>query len=319
MSKVSIIIRCLNEEKFIGKLFEGILHQSYKDIELIVVDSGSTDSTISIAKKYNANLIHIKPEEFSFGYALNKGCAAATGDYLLLASAHVYPVFDTWIENMVSHFKDQKVALVYGKQVGNEITKYSEHRLFAKWFPSNSDLNQTHPFCNNASCMIRRALWEETKYDESLTGLEDMDWAKKMMAKNYKLIYDADSPIVHVHEETYKRVLNRYKREAIAHKHIFPDQTFSFLDFIKLTCTNIISDYYHAVFDKKLLSNILDIPLFRIMQFYGTYTGYRHSGNISWRLKRRFYYPNKLNRNNEIDSNKNQSNKIQYDKKLVNK
>lgn len=312
MPKVSIIIRCLNEGKFIGRLFEGILHQTHKDVEVIVVDSGSTDNTLVIAEKYANKIIHIKPEEFSFGFALNKGCEAATGDFLLLASAHVYPVFDTWIKNMLSHFEDLNVALVYGKQIGNELTKYSEHRIFAKWFPNNSDLNQTHPFCNNASCMVRKECWDEHKYDESLTGLEDMDWAKKIMTKNYKVVYDSTAPIVHVHEETYKRVLNRYKREAIAHKHIFPDQNFSFIDFIKLTTTNIVSDYYHSLHDKKFFQNIVDIPLFRIMQFYGTYTGYRYSGNVSWRLKRRFYYPNKLNRENKIESRNNHSKKIQY-------
>lgn len=299
MQKISIIIRCLNEEKHIEKLLEGVLQQSYKNYEIIVVDSGSTDETLVRAKKYSVKIIEIKPEEFSFGYALNVGCEAATGDLLLFASAHVYPVYDDWLEKIVAHFENKKVGLVYGRQIGNETTKFSEHRIFAKWFPPVSDYNQEHPFCNNANTAIRKSIWEKLPYDEALTGLEDMDWAKKMLLQGHKIIYDATATIVHVHEETPKRILNRYRREAIAHKRIFTSQEFSFWDFLKLTTTNIISDYYHAFHEKKLLKNIVDIPVFRVMQFYGTYKGYQQYGPVTWQLKRRFYYPNKLKRSED--------------------
>jgi glycosyltransferase involved in cell wall biosynthesis len=63
----SIVIRCYNEEKHIGRLLEGILQQTVKDVEVILVDSGSTDATVAIAQSiYPIKLISIKPEEFSF-------------------------------------------------------------------------------------------------------------------------------------------------------------------------------------------------------------------------------------------------------------
>ncbi|WP_200895198.1 MULTISPECIES: glycosyltransferase [unclassified Methanosarcina] len=48
MSKISIIIRCYNEEEHIGRLLSGITPQTVKDVEIILVDSGSTDATLSI-------------------------------------------------------------------------------------------------------------------------------------------------------------------------------------------------------------------------------------------------------------------------------
>ncbi|NUO02551.1 MAG: glycosyltransferase, partial [Saprospiraceae bacterium] len=71
MASVSIIIRCLNEEKHIGRLLSGILEQTIKDVEIIVVDSGSQDATLSIASRYQDQIIQIRPQDFSFGYALN--------------------------------------------------------------------------------------------------------------------------------------------------------------------------------------------------------------------------------------------------------
>ena len=103
-TKVSIIIRCLNEEKYIGRLLSGISEQDYSNKEVIVVDSGSTDATLSIVGQYPCQVLHIKPEDFSFGYALNIGCETATGDILLFASAHVYPLYKDWISLMVQPF-----------------------------------------------------------------------------------------------------------------------------------------------------------------------------------------------------------------------
>jgi rhamnosyltransferase len=294
MSKCSIVIRCYNEAEHIDRLLRGIYQQTLTRTEfpeVIVIDSGSTDRTVEIASQYPIKLLTIKTEEFSFGRALNLGCAAATGDYIIIASAHVYPVYSDWLEQLVAPFADPKVALVYGKQRGNENTQYSEHQIFAKWFPEESDPQQLHPFCNNANAAIRRTLWQQLPYDEALTGLEDLDWAKKIQQMGHKIAYAADAVIIHVHNETPQRILNRYRREAIALKRIFPEQNFHFWDFLRLTCTNILSDLYHAAHDGVLWQKAGDICLFRLMQFLGTYRGFLHHGNISRQLRQTFYYP----------------------------
>ncbi|HTE29857.1 MAG TPA: glycosyltransferase, partial [Chryseolinea sp.] len=134
----SIVIRSHNEERHIGRLLDGINRQQLGPdlrIEIIVVDSGSSDSTASIATMMGAQVLHIAKDDFTFGRALNLGCQAAKGEILLFASAHVYPYYKDWIEKMLQPFVDKRVALVYGRQIGNEITRFSEHEIFTKWFP----------------------------------------------------------------------------------------------------------------------------------------------------------------------------------------
>lgn len=291
----SIIIRSYNEEKHIGRLMDGINKQKAGcAIEVILVDSGSTDATVYIAHELGAKIVHIRSEDFSFGRALNVGCEAASGDFLLFASAHVYPVYANWVEKMVAPFADEKIGLVYGKQTGNEFTKYSEQQLMNKWFPKQSNYNQSTPFCNNANTVIRKKLWEEQPYDETLTGLEDLDWALKIQKKGWRIAYEAQAPIVHVHEETNAKIRNRYKREAIALRRILPNQTMSFFDFLRLTITNIAIDSFHAFHDKVLLKNFSEIIQFRTMQFLGTYQGFKHTNEVDAQLRKRFYYPNEL-------------------------
>jgi rhamnosyltransferase len=311
--RYSIVIRCYNEEKNIGRLLSGILEQTITDVEIIIVDSGSNDSTIAVASQYPAKILRIRPEEFSFGRALNAGCQYASGDVIIIASAHVYPIYNDWLESLTGPFADPQVALVYGKQRGNELTKYSEHQIFAKWFPVDSDMVQEHPFCNNANAAIRKTVWEHLPYDESLTGLEDVDWAKRAMPLGYRVAYSAEAEVVHVHNERFKSIYNRYRREAMALKRIFPQERFSLWDFTRLLVSNVASDYYHALRDGVWLENLLGILLFRFVQLGGSYHGFATSGDISAQLKQRFYYPNGLWRYKPVEANNNPRSIIRYD------
>lgn len=294
--RVSIVIRCFNEEQHIGRLLSGIMQQTVQDVEIILVDSGSTDATLSIASRYPVRVLSIRPEEFSFGRSLNLGCRAATAELIVIASAHTYPVYDDWLEQLLAPFQDPNVGLAYGKQRGHEQTKYSEQQVFAHWFPEASDWNQTHPFCNNGNAAIRRALWEQLPYNEDLTGLEDLDWAHRAMALGYRLAYVAEAEVVHVHNETWRQLYNRYRREAIAFKRIFPHEKFHLWDFVRLFVTNVVTDYYHAWHDRVLHRHWRAIPAFRLMQFWGTYRGYAHRGPITGQLRQTFYYPRGLAR-----------------------
>jgi glycosyltransferase involved in cell wall biosynthesis len=288
---VSIIIRCYNEREHIGRLLHGINEQTVDDVEIILVDSGSTDGTIEVAEQFDVDeIVYIDPENFSFGRALNYGCEAANGEYCVIASAHVYPKRDDWIERLLEKFEED-IALVYGKQRGNNVTTFSENQIFEQWFPKQDIERQDHPFCNNANAAIRRELWEEYPYDERLTGLEDVDWAKRVQKDGYDISYASEAEIIHVHDETAKEVFNRYRREAFAHKQIMPRQSFSLFDFIRLWVTNTVSDYRSALQENQLLSNTIEIPKFRLLQFWGTYRGFGNSGPVSEQLYQRFYYP----------------------------
>lgn len=292
--RVSIIIRAYNEARFIAKLLMGIKKQEFTfvtSVEVILVDSGSTDSTVFIAENAGIKIIHIAKENFSFGRALNIGCNAATGDFFIFASAHVYPLYTNWVEKMIQPFlKNEKVALVYGSQTGNDLTKFSEQKIFEKWFPPESNYDQESPFCNNANCAIRRSIWLTQHYDETLTGLEDLAWANKIISKGYKIVYESTAKVVHVHVETFEQIKNRYFREALALKKIIPEVHFDIKDFIQHFIFNTFIDFYFALKKRVFLVEFTNIILFRYNQFHGTYLGHKKKGSVSIELKNKFYY-----------------------------
>ncbi|MEJ2563598.1 MAG: glycosyltransferase family A protein [Anaerolineales bacterium] len=292
--RCSVVVRAFNEEKHIGRLLTGIMHQTIKEVEIVLVDSGSSDATVAIAARYPVKIVHIRPEEFTFGRSLNRGIEQTTSESVVIASAHVYPVFPDWLERLLEPFDNPRVALVYGKQRGNESSYYSEQQHFAKLFPAERIAVQKHPFCNNANAAIRRTLWQQHPYDESLSGLEDLEWANWALGEGHHIAYIAEAEIIHVHDETPQGVYNRYRREAMAFKRIFPQETFSLSDFFRLLVTNISSDIWHAARQGKLGSSLGGILWFRWNQFWGTYQGYRQAGPLTWQLRKTFYYPNGL-------------------------
>ena len=288
---IGVVIRSLNEEEHIGRLLTGFSHQTVQPDRIVLVDSGSTDATVEIARRFEVQVESISPSGFSFGRSLNQGCSELDTDLVVVVSAHVYPVYDTWLERLVGPFADESIAISYGRQIGDHRTKFSEQQLMRRWFPPVSVPRQAHPFCNNANAAVRRDVWVAQPYDEDLTGLEDIEWAGRALEKGYLVSYVAESAVVHVHEESWDRLRNRYRREAIAHRRIYEKQRMRALEALALSARHVVIDYGAAARQRVLVRNLLSIPSFHAAQFLGAYQGFAQDGEISTDLKRRFYYP----------------------------
>lgn len=309
---LSIVIRCYNEERHIGRLLFGITQQTIKDVEIIVVDSGSTDSTLSIVNRYPVKVVSIDPAEFSFGKSLNIGYQHTTNHIVVNASAHVYPIYETWLEKLTAPFADPEVAITYGMQRGNQMTKLSEHQIFQQLFPDLAESAAAVPFCNNANAAVRRSLWEMFPYDEKLTGLEDIEWAKRASEAGYKIEYVPEAGIIHVHEEDMNQIYNRYRREALALKSIFGQDRFNLYDFLRLFLVNVTSDIREALHSKIFLQQFSNIITFRFMQFWGTYRGFALRRSLSKQLRHTLYYPKNKKRTAFYHNNLESDRRIVY-------
>lgn len=291
--KVSVVIRTYNEEKYIRELLEGIKRQDLEghDLEVVIVDSGSTDGTLEIAHSFQANVVHIKKSEFTFGRSLNIGCDAAAGDALVFVSGHCIPVDEKWIARLVDPLNAQAASYSYGKQVGWRTSKYSECQLFKKYYPETSRIQDKEFFCNNANAALLKSAWKQFPFDEDLTGLEDMDLGLRLTRHGHKLAYVAEAPVYHIHEETWSRLKTRYEREAIALQQIMPQVQVSFTDFVRYFISAVFYDFGAAIQDRKFASCVKEITLFRFFQFWGTYKGNHEHRRLSNEMKEQYFYP----------------------------
>lgn len=291
---VSIVIRTYNEEKHLPELLRQIKLQEISEItsEVVLVDSGSTDNTLAVAKEHEVNIVHIDKSEFTFGRSLNIGCEAAKGEYLVFISGHCIPCDVNWLHNLVSPLITNEYAYTYGRQVGYEGSKFSEKQLLKKYFPKGvQSVSSGGFFCNNANAALRKDLWSDYQFDEKLTGLEDMALAKEMVADGYKIGYAANSVVFHIHEESWLGVRTRYEREAIALQKIMPEVHVGYSDFFRYYISSLLLDFGSAIQEKVLIRNFGEIVMFRLMQYWGTYRGNHDHRKMSEKLKEEYFYP----------------------------
>lgn len=217
----SIIIRTYNESRFLPDLLGAIQKQRYADYETIIVDSGSIDGTLDIATRNADKIIPIQSSDFTFGFSLNIGIQEALGRFIVIVSAHTLPVDEDWLANLVKPLHDAQTAMVYGRQLGGPTSKFSETRDMQRTFGlRRRTLAPPYFFANNANSAIRKNLWQEHPFDETLLGLEDIEWAKYWMERDFNVVYEPQAALYHIHEESGWQVRRRYFREAVAARKI---------------------------------------------------------------------------------------------------
>ncbi|HJV25557.1 MAG TPA: glycosyltransferase [Aromatoleum sp.] len=289
----SIVIRTLNEARHLDDLLISVKQQETAGLkwEVVLVDSGSTDGTLEIAARHGCRILHITREEFSFGRSLNMGCAASRGDILVFISGHCVPARPDWLQTLCQPLIEGKVAYSYGRQIGDDDSYFSERRIFAKYFPAVSAIPQSGFYCNNANSALRRADWEDTPFDEGLTGLEDMDVAKRLVQKGRPIGYVAEAFVYHHHQESWRSVRRRFEREAIALQQIMPEVHISPLDVLRYFFSSVSMDWRSARRHGQLGGRWLEILQYRAMQFWGAYMGNHEHRKLSHRQKEIYYYP----------------------------
>ena len=303
MNLVSIIIRCLNENENLKILIPILLNQTMDNFEIIFVDSGSTDGSLETIQKYvlsheKISLTHIDKKEFTFGKSLNIGFQKSNGDIIISLSAHCFPSSNNWLKSIIAPFDTSNIGIVYGLQSPHPKTRHSEASVQNTWFNGISRITDD-AFLNNGNAAYRKTIWEKFKFNEELTGLEDIDIGMKSINEGFKIFYSAESEVKHLHQESYKTIQNRYRREAEAMKYL--DSLNSLGEkAIKNTLIYCFMGFLRGVnYDIKTTnqttqpnSDIVSILRYRINQYLGTYKGYKNNMSKN-KITDLYFYPPK--------------------------
>lgn len=291
---VSVVIRTLNEARYLGELLQAIKQQDLDGrytVENVLVDSGSTDETLAIAKRHDCVIKHIRREEFSFGRALNIGCETAAGEILIIISGHCVPVDSRWLKSLCDPIADGRVVYSYGRQIGGPESHFSECRIFDKYYPETSAIPQEGFFCNNANSAILKSAWARHAFDEELTGLEDMWLARRLHYEGGRIGYVAEACVYHYHSETWAQIKRRFEREAIALQRIMPQVHVSMLDAVRYIFRSVNLDWRHARQQGRFSELAWDILHYRYCQYAGSYKGNHEHRQLSHVEKEKYFYP----------------------------
>lgn len=209
--EITVIVRAKNSAATIADTL-AYLRAETTPVEIIVVDSGSQDSTIAIAGRFDAQVISINPDDFTFGRSLNVGASNVKTPYTAALSSHSVPHEAGWIDLALHYLRNSQVAAVCGGRVD------PAGAPLAEGFRQNLDVARAAPdwgFSNTGS-FWKTEIWQQFPFDEEIEASEDKEWALRVLAAGYEIAYDPRLTVSSKHRETQglKQTFRRHIREG---------------------------------------------------------------------------------------------------------
>ena len=211
---ISVIVRIRNESKWISRCLFALQNQDCENFEILVVDNESTDGSVEIAKQFECRLLNVSRTEFSHGKSLNDAIRVSNGEFAAILSGHCIPANEHWLRRLHLGFYNPKVAGVYGRQEPLPDTSDFDKRDLWTAFGVERQVQNRDYFFHNANSMIRRNIWEKYPFNESISGVEDRDWAKRVLGDGHCVMYEPAASVYHFHGINHNQDEHRAARVA---------------------------------------------------------------------------------------------------------
>jgi hypothetical protein len=216
---VSVIVRTLNEEEHFGLVLAAIRHQRIDvAVEVVVVDSGSTDATLAMAGEAGARVVRLA-RPFRPGYAVNTGAEAARGRVCVTLSAGAFPVDDRWLEPLVAPLlRDDGPAASFSRHVSLPHACPIEDAFNASVFTARA----TTALFSASSGAFLRSVWDRLRWNEDIPvgGPDDREWALRLQAEGMRILYVPESRVYRSHGLTAAQWFRRVQADAFSERLI---------------------------------------------------------------------------------------------------
>lgn len=236
--KTSLVIPTWNGEDELGKTLTAVrAAHGGESLEILCIDSNSTDGTRDVAASFGARVGTIPPGRFNHGGTRNLGIQLASGDVVILMTQDATPAHVDWLERLLAPFDDSRVAGVYARQVApdgapgraqaeqahvdgkNETADGRSIHHPEDWFRLRPMERYRLVRFDNVCSAIRRTVWERIPLAVTPYG-EDLDWGMRVMLAGYRIVYEPCCRVLHAHERPASYV---YKRTVVDH-HLLADR-----------------------------------------------------------------------------------------------
>lgn len=234
--RCSVVIPTKNGGALFERVLENLQRQNIWDsVELLVVDSGSTDGTVEAARRAGAKVIQIPPEAFNHGATRDYGISQARGEIVVLMVQDAVPNDPNLLETILQRFSDPEVAGVYVRQIPQPDADLLTKRKLNSWLTGRAEPEtrkmktldwyeslepiEKYFFCNfdNVCSAVRKSVWQSHKFGEVNFG-EDIDWAERVLRAGLKIVYEPAAAVIHSHD---RPVSYEYKRTYVCHRKLY--------------------------------------------------------------------------------------------------
>ncbi|MGA2470506.1 MAG: glycosyltransferase family 2 protein [Solirubrobacteraceae bacterium] len=218
---ISIVIPVKNGGSGFEYLLDAIARQDIAEaVEIVVVDSGSTDGSVALARQRGAIVREIPPAEFNHGASRNLGAALASGELLVFVSQDACPVDGRWLELLTAALRsDRDVAGVYGRQLANAGARPPEvYFLDFLYGPdarrqraaSAEQLNMDTTLFSNVNAAMRATTWQQFRFADDIIMSEDQEWCRRVLLAGHSVLYEPLAAVRHSHNYTLMSALRRF-------------------------------------------------------------------------------------------------------------
>src|SRR5256714_6112541 len=216
---ISIIMRSFNEGWALRETLPALQAQDYRNWELLVIDSGSTDGSVDLIRNANPrHFIQIKPEEYNPSRILNRGMALARAEFGIFLNADATPQGTNWLRPLVAALQDPRNAAVFGRQIPRPDCQAVFAHDYERCFGPRRESTQWEHFFSMVSSGLRKDIWAQRGFLEKMQYSEDDEYTRWCRAQGYRVIYCPESVVMHSHnyspEQAYKRSFGESKALA---------------------------------------------------------------------------------------------------------
>lgn len=217
--RVSVVVPIRNGGTLFGHLARSLAHsRALHDLDVLIVDSGSTDGTVELATEAGFRVHHIPPSEFGHGRTRNLGVRLAEGDVVCFLTHDVLPCTPDWPLRFAEVLRDPAVAGVYGRQVPRDASTMEMFFVALNYpaeplrFDPRPDGHHPRPgrvLFSNAFSALRRDVALRIPFPDSVGYSEDLVWAHHALAAGYSLVYEPAAEALHAHHYTRRGIFRR--------------------------------------------------------------------------------------------------------------
>jgi rhamnosyltransferase len=217
---LSIVILTKNGGPLFKEVLAGLFAcEGIFETEVLVIDSGSNDSTLEYAKEYPQLRIHrIPPSEFGHGKTRNLGAQMTTGSIIVYLVQDATPATPDFLKLLTAPVTEDGFAATFGRQLPRPSTNKIEQIFLEHTYPDRrevracsdeQDLGIKSIFFSNVCSAIRRDVWEQFPFDETLIMSEDQLWAKQVLLAGHRILYEPAATVFHSHNYGLKDIFKR--------------------------------------------------------------------------------------------------------------
>lgn len=217
-SPVSVVILCLNEIGTIRQCLEAVFSQKIDcKVEVIVIDSGSTDGSLDVVAEFDTKIIRILPNEFGHGKTRNLGAENASGEIIVFLNGDAIPHNKKWLSELVRPLvNSSNLAGIYSRQVphpyhGGRIYRQLQriYGAYPRLTTPLMSLSLRNTRFSTVSCALKKRIWKKAPFREDVWQAEDQFWAASIIRRGFSIAYNPASVVRHSHEESVKRLFRR--------------------------------------------------------------------------------------------------------------